>query len=353
VPPPQVSSMDIATPIRWNRTNRASRKMRRRILQLTSLALLLAVRSFCGPVIAQNATDSPELAEASNLSKQVAALYGQREYSEALPLARRVIALREKALGRDHELVAIALHNLGQIYFALTRYSDAEDAYSTSLAIREKKLGDASPSLCMTLEALALTRFARRNNSAAEKLYLRSLAIKEKTYGAGHWETGQTLERIGYFFERTEKHQKALDYYRQSLAIMEKNFGPTNPEVAPLLYSCACELIATNKPAEAKEYQDRADKITKEILALKKGRVLQGSAILKVEPAPPRSNARGSVVVEVTVDQCGRVVDARAIIGPADLRGPAVEAAKQWRFTPTRLEGRPVKVIGSITFNFK
>jgi hypothetical protein len=38
--------------------------------------------------------------------------------------------------------------------------------------------------------------------------------------------------------------------------------------------------------------------------------------------------------------------------GHALLRSAAEQAAKQWVFTPTLLSGEPVKVIGTITFNF-
>jgi TonB family protein len=58
------------------------------------------------------------------------------------------------------------------------------------------------------------------------------------------------------------------------------------------------------------------------------------------------------VVVEVTVDEEGKVISARAISGHPLLKDAAVEAARGWTFTPTKLQGDPVKVIGTITFNF-
>ena len=84
--------------------------------------------------------------------------------------------------------------------------------------------------------------------------------------------------------------------------------------------------------------------------------MLQGSAIYRVEPEYPsearRRRVSGQVIVEVQVDECGRVSDARALKGHSDLIDGAVKAARQWRFTRSRLAGRPVKVIGTIVFNF-
>lgn len=88
----------------------------------------------------------------------------------------------------------------------------------------------------------------------------------------------------------------------------------------------------------------------------KSGGVLQGSAIKRVEPSYP-PNARsariaGIVVVEVTVDEAGKVMAARAISGPPELREASVGAARGWEFSRTTLSKVPVKVIGTITFHF-
>jgi TonB family protein len=96
--------------------------------------------------------------------------------------------------------------------------------------------------------------------------------------------------------------------------------------------------------------------LTRPMILRKAGGVLQGSARRRVEPPYPESaltkRIGGSVVVEVTVDEDGSVIAARALSGPDELRGAAVSAAREWKFRPTALSGIPVKVIGTITFNF-
>jgi len=54
----------------------------------------------------------------------------------------------------------------------------------------------------------------------------------------------------------------------------------------------------------------------------------------------------------VTVDESGNVITAHAISGHPLLTDAAVMAARGWKFTPTQVSGVPVKVIGTITFNF-
>ena len=92
-------------------------------------------------------------------------------------------------------------------------------------------------------------------------------------------------------------------------------------------------------------------------LVRKSGGVLMTSATHRVEAEyPPLARAariKGSVVVEVTVDEAGAVISAQAISGHPLLKDSAVSAARQWQFTPTMLSGVPVKVIGTLTFFFE
>jgi TonB family protein len=86
------------------------------------------------------------------------------------------------------------------------------------------------------------------------------------------------------------------------------------------------------------------------------GGVLNANATSLPKPAYPAiakaTRASGAVVVQVTVDETGKVTDARAVSGHPLLRAAAEQAARQARFTPTLLSGQPVKVTGLLTYNF-
>jgi protein TonB len=86
------------------------------------------------------------------------------------------------------------------------------------------------------------------------------------------------------------------------------------------------------------------------------GGVLNGKAISLPKPAYPpiarAAHASGTVVVQVLIDENGSVVSAHAVSGHPLLQAVAVGAAKQARFSPTKLSGQPVKVTGVIQYNF-
>ena len=86
------------------------------------------------------------------------------------------------------------------------------------------------------------------------------------------------------------------------------------------------------------------------------GGVLNGKALDLPKPAyPPAAKAvraSGAVSVQVTVDEKGDVISANAVSGHPLLRSAAVQAARQAKFSPTLLSGKPVKVTGVIIYNF-
>jgi protein TonB len=86
------------------------------------------------------------------------------------------------------------------------------------------------------------------------------------------------------------------------------------------------------------------------------GGVLNGRALSLPRPVYPeqavRVKAAGLVSVEVTIDESGRVIAARAVSGHALLRDAAVAAARRARFSPTLVSGLAVQVAGVINYNF-
>ena len=82
------------------------------------------------------------------------------------------------------------------------------------------------------------------------------------------------------------------------------------------------------------------------------GGMLNAKAIYLPLPEVPAGDANGVVLVSVLIDEQGSVIEARAVSGPAALHVPAVNAARLARFTPTILMGEPVKVSGTLSYNF-
>jgi protein TonB len=79
--------------------------------------------------------------------------------------------------------------------------------------------------------------------------------------------------------------------------------------------------------------------------------------IRDVQPVYPHlaliSRTQGVVIIEATIGADGRVINARVLRSANLLDNAALEAVRQWEFTPTLLNGVPVPVIMTVTVAFE
>ena len=78
--------------------------------------------------------------------------------------------------------------------------------------------------------------------------------------------------------------------------------------------------------------------------------------LVDVQPIYPdiarAAHAEGVVIIEATIDVRGNVTAVRVLRSHALLEQAALEAVRQWKFTPTLLNGVPVPIIMTVTVNF-
>ena len=86
------------------------------------------------------------------------------------------------------------------------------------------------------------------------------------------------------------------------------------------------------------------------------GIIREPRKILHVAPLYPdiarQSHVQGTVVMEAILDATGRVESVRVLRSQPLLDDAAVRAVRQWRYTPTELNGVPVPVLMTITVRF-
>jgi periplasmic protein TonB len=59
------------------------------------------------------------------------------------------------------------------------------------------------------------------------------------------------------------------------------------------------------------------------------------------------------VIVEATIGPNGNVQDAKVLRSHPLLEAAALDAVRQWEFTPTLLNGSPVSVVMTVTVDFR
>ena len=69
-------------------------------------------------------------------------------------------------------------------------------------------------------------------------------------------------------------------------------------------------------------------------------------------PVAREAGVQGVVILETVVDEAGAVSEARVLRSIPLLDEAALDAVRQWQFTPTLLNGAPVPVVMTVTINF-
>ena len=64
------------------------------------------------------------------------------------------------------------------------------------------------------------------------------------------------------------------------------------------------------------------------------------------------ARVQGDVVIEATIDEEGKVADARVVKSVPLLDQAALDAVRQWEYRPSLLNGAPVAVVSTVTVRF-
>ena len=189
--------------------------------------------------------------EEAALKLQIAQLHNQGHYSDAIPLAHRLLGIREAAFGPNHPDVAVSLNILAMLYHDQGRNADAEPLYERALAIREKALGLNHLDVAQSLNNLALCYDGQGRYAEAEPLYQRALAINEKALGADHPAVATSLNNLAALYEHQGRYPEAESLYKRSLTIREKAFGADHLDVALSLNNLALHFLKQGRYADA------------------------------------------------------------------------------------------------------
>ncbi|MGI9107165.1 MAG: TonB family protein [Pyrinomonadaceae bacterium] len=305
------------------------------------------------------------LNEATSLSRQVVELYKADKFDEALPLAERVLANREKALAANDRRIAEALANIAALRLAKKDNDKAETFYHRALAVYEAAGDQGSDNVISVLSTLVFLSASKRNFDKAETLAQRLVAIAEKKYQPQQLEMARALVNLAEVHRLRSDNKQARTVYARIVDIVDKYSPAAVPKEIRLSLANYLGLLYEEEKGRDSDLTERINKL---FLAIASGAtpgsekevqggVLNGKALYKPAPDYPfsakQTRRQGVVTVQVTVDETGKVIAAKATQSPdLSLSRVSEAAARGARFTPTLLSGTPVKVTGIITYNF-
>lgn len=325
------------------------------ILVITTLAVF--------SVASQSPLTDTVIVEITKNNIAVVRLFNDKKFSEALPLAKKVIELTEQKYGSATIEMAKAYGNLGYVLFFMDETKAAQNAFEKAIKIYkkipnlEKKDNEETAKI---IELLAIEK-QKRDFTFAESDLEEAALWREKISGANAKELVTTyflLANISYW---KKEYKKSAERYSKVLDLIEKNQSFSEDDTNLAYYRCRCSFIKAGKNEELKELEQKfEEKIVPQnpfgFFGVKGG-VVNGKALNLVKPAYPQAakndRASGMVNVEVLIGKTGKVLSAcgsdkahKALIEASEI------AALNSTFSPTTISGKAVTVTGVIVYNF-
>lgn len=124
---------------------------------------------------------------------------------------------------------------------------------------------------------------------------------------------------------------------------------------ALVLQSCTSTVSNAGPPPGARATANRNEWVDTPVgRAVRPGGTVKTPAVItRVNPTYP-DGTDGLVLLEVVIDEQGKVADAKVLDAPSSaLADAAVAAVRQWTFEPTEIDGKRVKVLHAVGIKFK
>lgn len=320
------------------------------------IAVLTLLFSALG-ISAQSGQDK----DIATLNSELGKVYLKSQYDEAMSLAKQVVELVKKRYPGDDLGLARALKNRG---FVENAKGDSKEAAKTLEVAAEifKKHPDLSKvdgsSYASTLEALA----AIKRGPKGEELLELALKWRERSSGPDSRETATTLARLANFKFWNRDYKTASEMYRRALFTTAKTTKDlTDDNLAVILERTRCSYRKAKLEGldnVESEYKNIIDSLPDDVIRapMLSGGVLNGKALFLARPVysveAKQNRASGSVSVQILINEKGEILSACAVSGNSYLAESSEIAALQSKFSPTLLQGHPVKVSGVITYNY-
>lgn len=320
------------------------------VFQLTSISLW-----------AQTSAD--EVEKLKQLNQQVVTKYKEGDFNNSLKAAQQALDLTVKIFGAENKETAASYTNLGEIYLAKKKYDEAIESLQKSLAIFQQKPRENADKIAGNLERLGIAFTLDGKEKQGAEVLSKSVTTAENIFGQDGREILPYLKTLSEFYIYAKKPDQAQGIIARRYLVSSKYFEPNSAELQKIENDFICFAYQNFKWDEVGERQSKFNeairKEKKDVPSDKtiiNGGIVNGKAKSLITPAYPASararKVRGVVPVRVTIDEQGKVAEAKAVCGDTELGEASVEAAKKSKFTPTTLEGKSVKVTGIIIYNF-
>lgn len=308
--------------------------------------------------------------------------YPQDSWDQAVAEGDRAVAAREYGRAANLYETAIdqlspsdprraeALMRLARVHRAEGDLAKPEELYRRADPLALQAWGRESAEYAAFLNEVGRYYHRRRKYEIAERFYRDAFAIRVRKLGKQHADVAESIHNLAILYENQARFDKAEVYYRTALELREKLFGPNEIATIETAEHFARLLHRAQKHAEAAPLEQRARTVRLPLLEQAAGSRVEIGQVYTAGPGVKMPELQeqtepeytdearvarheGAVAVEVEIDRDGLPRNLRVVrILGLGLDENALEAVRQWRFKPARLDGKKVACRALLEINF-
>jgi CHAT domain-containing protein len=154
-------------------------------------------------------------------------LIGAGQYQEAEPLARSRVVEAEAESGAASLAAALALDDLAEVFWRLSRGTEQEprDIAARAVRIKEELFGADDPRVAVSLRNLAMLLNQNGDSKEARRILERSIRISETAFGPESGETAAGLDALATALRYAGDFAGARPLVERALAIRRRVLG--------------------------------------------------------------------------------------------------------------------------------
>lgn len=186
-------------------------------------------------------------------------------YDQAESLLRGALELRRVVLGQEHPLYAESLEQLSWLLRMQGRFDEAESLARDALDVRRRIHGGAHPAVVASLNGLSYVLRGRGDFDEAGMLLHEALDIGRRVFDGPDQELAHALNGLGAVLHGQGEHDAALPYMREALAMYRQLHGDVHPDVNLALYNIGNALRHLGEPEAAEPYFRNAIDLSRQL----------------------------------------------------------------------------------------
>jgi CHAT domain-containing protein/tetratricopeptide (TPR) repeat protein len=193
-------------------------------------------------IVRQNALGLNNVNLAGLLSQLVGAK-ARRGKTDGLPIAQRLLELRQSALGPEHIDVGWAHNDIGFVFKKLNMHAEALFHFKRFADILMKARGPADVYYAFALGQIAQELIILKREGEAEVELARAVAVYQNGGNGSDLPLAWTLMELGRLAENRKNYELAVDHYKKAVAIVwrrrieaPRRYLTANTEVARTRY---------------------------------------------------------------------------------------------------------------------